>query len=614
MPKLPNPQEIGRTTPTPGGPAGKLQADMIGTPKADTSIGDALMGLGEEAYRFAQKEKNRLDQVALDDAQNQLIAGTNAISEKYQAVKGQAATDKDFRKIQTEKVIGLSKQIESKLTNEEQKRAWGSYFPAFKTKFEADVATHQIRESDAWSQKTNIATIETFTNESIANYSDLKAVNEHVLKIKASVAAELVRTGNDKDPAIRDAKMNEALSPLYFGVIKNYIGAKDYPTAEALLGDKKIKSILGANHPALVQAIEKGMAVDKEEVFKLEAQNQTDIIWEKYKTAPEQLAAARKLGGSLEDAVVTRLKTRQSEFKAQKESEKLEQTLKESAIEEQAKQKKHKILVDLAQYDVPGQENFASRLEAIKNIPPDLIELKTSELKRYKKDFEDFNKGQEEKGYNEEENRLIDKITFSPGKVTPDEIRNTGQNAGNRAKLNKIYEASLKKGDAQKRMEEKLKDHYLGNKQKGIVGVFGEKLEEEAKGFEFWRGITGGGFYADFTEEEKAEVENQYYDQLDTLRAWFKENPNAKFTEAQDFFNKTVRPEIGAKVIETALKRLDKKPDVVRHAIPEGEQEKAKGQQKVKAKIMKRQDGTHYVLFPNGTKKDVTYKDGKVSF
>lgn len=251
MAKLPNPEVIARKAPRSGGIYGQLSGTMVPDVGPDTAIADAVTRIGDEGHQYAMKEKARLDQVAFDDAKNQYMEESLELKKEVNEIKGKDAVGRDIDKDYTAKIDALSEKLSSGLKNDTQRNAWSGYFGPAKTKFRASVMQHKINESDNWSQEVSDASISNNQDMAIANAHNDMEISRAVFATKEAVARELVRTGNDQDAEISTYKMNEALSPLYFGVIKERITAGQYDRANELLEDKDIKEMLGKNHSIL---------------------------------------------------------------------------------------------------------------------------------------------------------------------------------------------------------------------------------------------------------------------------------------------------------------------------------------------------------------------------
>ncbi len=225
---------------------------------------------------------------------------------------------------------------------------------------------------------------------------------------------------------------------------------------------------------------------------------------------------------------------------ADKKAIELKITREKNAAKEQAIVDKNNISNDLFKLEY----NFPARLDYIKNISPKYGDLKRTELALYEKDIKEVEKKrkadkvEEEKGYNDAEKELIDKITFTPGSVDSTEVRATGQNSENREKLAKKLANAKKKGEVQKNTEDRLKAYHTD-----II---------ENTGFLWWGK----------SPEDIKKLEDVYYKQLDTLREYFDDNPKATAQEAQKAYNELIRPELAKKAIDLAVNRTVPKAPV----------------------------------------------------
>lgn len=309
--KLPNPNLINRKTPTPGGPSGYLRADKIGTPSADTSIGDALMRISEDAHKFAMVEKARMDDVAIDDAKNQYLQQTLDIENEYNQIKGKSAVDQDIVKDYTTKLDGVSEKISSGFKNDSQRRAWDSYYGKAKVQFTAGVMRHKLNESDTYAAETYKSTNILRVHHAISNWSDTRAVNSGASDIVKNIAKEKIRAGWGKDRT--EVELRNNLGPMWGGIITRYTNAKQYKMARDLLNQHE--DILGDRYGDLYNSIE------NKEIIDLSQEKFANII----KTVDGDDArrkAARDIGGILGDATLDRIKTFQNEERIQRQENK----------------------------------------------------------------------------------------------------------------------------------------------------------------------------------------------------------------------------------------------------------------------------------------------------
>jgi hypothetical protein len=321
MATLPDPSLIKRGAPTPAGPAGGLTATRIGTPGADTSIGDALRGIGDEAFKFAMREKARMDDVAIDDAKNQYIQRALELEGEYSQIKGKNAVDQDIVADFTKKLDGISEELTPNFKNDSQRRAWDSYYGKSKVQFTAGVMKHKLAESDKYAADTYQATNITRMQNAHSNWADPSVVNSSAADIVRNVAKEKARAGWDAERT--ELELRSALGPLWSGVAAQYINVKQYKMAKKILDQHK--DVIGVDkYLGFHKSIEASETID------LSQEKAANIIGT-VEGSEAQRKAAREIGGTLGDATLQRVKTYQMEERVQREENKRIQSEHDSA-------------------------------------------------------------------------------------------------------------------------------------------------------------------------------------------------------------------------------------------------------------------------------------------
>lgn len=314
MPKLPDPSQINRRSPSPGGPSGYIQNANIGTPGADTSVGNALMGIGEDAYKFAMREKARMDEVVLDDAKNQYLTQALDLENEYVQIKGKAAVDQDIVKDYSTKLDSVNEKISSGFKNESQKRAWDRYYGSSKVRFKANVMKHKLIESDTYAAETYKSTNLTRIQNAHSNWADAKVVNKSASDIVENIAKEKVRAGWGEERT--EVELKASLGPLWSGIAAQHINAKQYDTAKKILDQHK--EVIGVDtYTSYNKSIQESQTIDL-------SQEHADRIFRTIKGNQAQIDEARKtLSGDIEEETIAQLKSRQNEQKiAESEREK----------------------------------------------------------------------------------------------------------------------------------------------------------------------------------------------------------------------------------------------------------------------------------------------------
>ena len=312
MAKLPNPQEVGRGTPTPGGPGGYAGTELI-SPAAvpGAEIAGALQQIGSEAHQFAMREKARMDDVAFDDAKNQYLQKSLETEAEYSQIKGKAAVDTDIVADYTTKLDNISEEISSGFKNDTQRQAWDSYYGSAKVQFTAGVMKHKLTESDTYAAETYAATNVTRMQNAHSNWADPDVVNSSASDIVRNVAKERQRLGWSDERT--EVELRNALEPLWSGVAAQYINAKQYGMAKKILDQHK--EVIGVdNYTSLNKSIAASETID------LSQQHAASIV-KNVDGETAQRAAARDIGGTLGDATLERVKTYQTEMRVQEQQD-----------------------------------------------------------------------------------------------------------------------------------------------------------------------------------------------------------------------------------------------------------------------------------------------------
>ena len=306
MATLPNPEDVTRRTPTPGGTGGSF-----GFAGADTSIADALSGVGDDMYQFAMSEKARMDEVALDDAKNQYLQRSLETEAEYSQIRGKNAVDTDIVADYTTKLDGISEGISANFKNDAQRSAWDSYYGKSRVQFTAGVMQHKLNESDTYAAETYAATNATRTQNAHSNWADADVVNSSASDIVRNIAKEKQRAGWDDERT--EVEMTTALEPLWSGVATQYINAKQYGMAKKILDQHQ--DVIGVNkYTSLHKSIEASETIDL-------SQDRAASILDTVEGEAAQRAAAREIGGTLGDATLERVKTFQTESRLQEQQD-----------------------------------------------------------------------------------------------------------------------------------------------------------------------------------------------------------------------------------------------------------------------------------------------------
>ncbi|MCK5149104.1 hypothetical protein KAR48_20275 [bacterium] len=397
MPKLPNPSLINRKSPSPGGPAGYVRQTNFTAPGADTSIGDALQNIGDEAYKFAMREKARMDDVAVDDAKNQYLQKTLDLETEYSQINGKNAVDQDIVKDYKTKLNGVSEGISSGLKNDAQRRSWNSYYGKAKVQFNAGVMRHKLNESDKYASDTYKSTNILRVQNAHSNWADTGVVNGSAADIVKNVAKEKLRAG--WDDAITEVELKNNLGPLWSGVAVQYINAKQYKIAKKILDQHQ--DVIGVDkYTSYHKSIEASETIDL-------SQEKAANILQTVSGDAAQRKAARDIGGTLGDQTLKRVKNVQTEIRLQKGADKKAQS--ENDI---------KWVSDFGVEALGSNTLTIDEIESAGLSPENDALWKT----KYFNQGEKKNKEKMSKDTNDIYANWLEKVTLEPDKYTPEDV------------------------------------------------------------------------------------------------------------------------------------------------------------------------------------------------
>jgi len=397
MATLPDPSKINRKSPRPGGPSGFLSQTNLSAPGADTSIGDALQGMGEEAHRYAMVEKARMDSVATDDAKNQYLQQILSLESEYNEIKGKSAVDQDIVKDYTTKLDGINENISSGFKNDSQRRAWDSYYGKSKVQFTAGIMRHKLNESDQYAKDTYKSTNLTRVQTAHSNWADAGVVNQSAADVVKNIASEKLRAGWGDERT--EVELMSALGPLWSGVAAQHINAKQYGMAKIILEEHK--NVIGAKiYSDYHKSIEASETID------LSQEKATNIL-ETVQGDSEQRKAAREIGGSLGDETLKRVKTFQTEIRLQKQADKKVQSEND--------------LKWVSDIGVDALGNDTLSLEGIESAGLS-SENEALWKTKYYNQGEKKNKEKQVKGTKDKYAEWLEKVTLEPEKYTPEDV------------------------------------------------------------------------------------------------------------------------------------------------------------------------------------------------
>lgn len=264
MPKLPDTLGAAPTMT----PSASVAAPQYGEPGA-ASEARALEGAGRqfahtgnELYASFLEEKRKLDEAKVEDAFNQLRNQQVELSVGeggFARVKEKQAIDKPILKEWGEKFGGVAKGLAEGLDNDEQRALFKKRAGVAQSQFSQDILQHVFREGDAYYRKLPKATSDTEAKVAASKWNSPVDVAASIERTTAVVKQEIARQGLAADDPIAKDMVNDALAPIYAGVITQAIAGHDMGYAKAVLNEASAKQILDGSVSAhFKQQIEVG--------------------------------------------------------------------------------------------------------------------------------------------------------------------------------------------------------------------------------------------------------------------------------------------------------------------------------------------------------------------
>lgn len=289
MPSVPRRDQSVGTAPLPG------VRVPVGAPEAAFGVPGAaapdLSPITRQVAEFAAREREKADQLAVLDADNQLATLQTDLLTEASTRKGKdalGATEEVHSR--WEEGIG---SLEKNLTNDRQRmafrRAAGSRFQSLY----ASVERHASAEVERYDADVTETAIKARLNDAMTHYRDPQAVAKAGVELRAVIRDHAQRQG--WAPEVTEQKVGEQLSRLHTGVIGRFLAAGDDRAAKAYY-EKAKGQILGEHADNIDRALEEGSTLG-------ESQRQADAI---IKTAGITRAEAYERARAIDEPKVRR--------------------------------------------------------------------------------------------------------------------------------------------------------------------------------------------------------------------------------------------------------------------------------------------------------------------
>jgi hypothetical protein len=255
-----------------------------------------LSGVDRVANEIAQRERDKHDQLAVLDADNQLSQLQTDLTTKATSMKGKDAlaagpqVDQDWQK--------GADQIRNTLTNDRQKLAFENRVGSRYSSLNETVARHTQNELDNYDNQTTAAALDNRMNDALTNYQDPTKVDGAIAETKAILADKARRDGWSPDRL--QAATTDRVSKVHTAVINTMLANGNDLTASAYYAKVK-DQIAGDDAAALAKALEEGSV-------RGESQRQADQITAKFADRKSAIDEAKKLKDpKVRDATVERV-------------------------------------------------------------------------------------------------------------------------------------------------------------------------------------------------------------------------------------------------------------------------------------------------------------------
>lgn len=282
-------------------------------------MGNNVMEGGAAFARVYAEEVERANQVRVNDAMNKAAKArlelTYSPEAGYVNLRGEAALkrpgDKSLDVEYTEKLQSHFNEIAKGLGNDEQRARFKDQSDKLLLQFQGNLSQHVSKEFVEYQVGVQDGTIQTAREQMALSWSDPNAIQQGKDAIKAAVYEKGRMLGLSAKQV--EAGMTEALSPAHAAVISSAVDSGNVAYAKEYLKQYNTELTPQARLQ-LTKVVDAGD-------FEQRTQQAAGELWAKFEGDPAAaLAEARqRFSGKDEDAIVTRIKTLDSERVALRE-------------------------------------------------------------------------------------------------------------------------------------------------------------------------------------------------------------------------------------------------------------------------------------------------------
>jgi hypothetical protein len=275
-------------------------AENFGGGQAIESVNEQVGAMENDIFNFAIKQKFNADQVAINDADNQTIqAAERLLRDPNTGVLNKRGKDAfGVPDIVNSEWVKITADIEGKLSNEDQKRAYRERAASRKQDIDKLTMTHVANEGQQYDSETTDAFIENEMNAAVLNFTDQDRIQKALDLQKATIYGYAQRTGKSDDWVL--SKMMKTVSATHASVVNRMLATGQDILAREYY-DKNKSELDGQT--ALV--IDKNL---QEGVLRGESQRQADQIMRDYSDLQAAREAVKEITDpDLRDAVDERV-------------------------------------------------------------------------------------------------------------------------------------------------------------------------------------------------------------------------------------------------------------------------------------------------------------------
>ena len=233
MAKIIGPELTERPTPRPSSAVVNIRTGQQAAGMQQFAEGAGQ--LSNDLFYIQQQEKEKLDNVKVDDAVNQTkkrILDLSNAEDGFASVKGGAVTDKEFSRLYKEKLSSFVDQQLDGFGNEEQKAKYKRIADSLKIGYEVDLINHSVKQADIYNGEVYTGSLAVRAQEAKVGWADSKK-RDSAIKQGLAVIEEHAKKNNKPAEWVAEQKLG-FMKGVHASIVnqaivdQNYIFADDY--------------------------------------------------------------------------------------------------------------------------------------------------------------------------------------------------------------------------------------------------------------------------------------------------------------------------------------------------------------------------------------------------